>query len=88
MSRLNGFVFSSEEVAQVLQNADQNIIEKQELLGTLEVEKKRVEAEMRKVYQAYIGDKLSMHAYGQQYGPLDERFQQLEEEIPRLQGGD
>lgn len=41
---------------------------------------------MRKVYQAYVSDRLSMHAYGEQYLPLDERFQQLEEEIPRLQG--
>lgn len=84
--QLKAFVFSPEDVADVLHDADERIKEKEELLGSLETEKKRVKGEMDKIYRAYVNDRLPMDAFGREYKPLNERFTQLDEELPRLQG--
>lgn len=41
---------------------------------------------MDKVYRLYIDDEITRTGFGLRYKPLEERHQQLEEELPRLQG--
>ncbi len=84
--QLKAFFFSPTEVARHLEQADESIRSKEELLGSLEAEEKRVRAEMDKVYQAYMADQLTVEGFGRQYRPLEERFNQLEDEVPRLRG--
>lgn len=84
--QLKGFLLSPDELARHLSQADEALQAKEQVLETLRGEEARVRAEMNRVYQAYVSDELPMAAFGRQYRPLEERLQQLEAEIPRLQG--
>jgi len=84
--QLKSFVFSPDEIAEYLSQADEAIKEKEALLAKLEREKASTEREMEQVYRAYIDEEISVKSYGKQYRPLEERLEQLEEETPRLQG--
>jgi len=84
--QLKGFFFSPTEIVRYLEQADNTIKEKAELLQTLENEREKVQREMQKVYQLYIDDKISRDGFGRQYGPLEARLKELEDQIPHLQG--
>lgn len=84
--QLKGFVFSPEEVAAHLAQADEEIQVKEEALCALESDRDRIAREMDRVYRAYIADQFSVEGFGRQYRPLEERLKQIEEELPRLQG--
>ncbi len=84
--QLKDFFLSPTEIAKYLEQADKTIGDKQELLKALEEEAQKTRQEMDKVYRAYVGDQLSVHGFGAQYRPLEERLKQLEEQIPELQG--
>ncbi len=84
--QLKQFVFSPQEVAAHLDQADEAIRDRQTQLETLERDRQRVGQEMDKFRRAYVSDEISMEGFGRAYRPLEERLKQLEEEIPRLQG--
>ena len=84
--QLKGFFFSSEEIAGYLNEADKVIREKEELMRTLANEKVKLQKEMDIVYKAYIDEELTTHGFGSRYKPLEERFLQIENQIPELQG--
>lgn len=63
----------------------QGVLEKEELLETLQVEQQRVKQEIVKVYRLYQDGQLDSEAFGRFYRPLEERSKQIEGEIPRLQ---
>ncbi|MGH9854592.1 MAG: hypothetical protein ACREBD_32575, partial [Blastocatellia bacterium] len=83
---LKGFFDSPAEMSQYLSEADEAIREKQELLKSLEKEHQRVKQEMDQVYRLYIDGGLNTQGFGVRNRPLEERFNQLENEIPELQG--
>jgi site-specific DNA recombinase len=84
--QLKSFIFSPSDIAAHLKDGTVVIQDKEELLGTLEREQTRIEREMNKVYRLYIEEQISAEGFGRTYGPLEERFNQLEQEIPRVQG--
>ncbi|MBU1702406.1 MAG: recombinase family protein [Candidatus Eisenbacteria bacterium] len=84
--QLKGFVFSPEEVAAHLGQADEEIKAKEDTLRALETERDRVVREMDRIYKAYIADEFSVQGFGRQYRPLEERLNQIEVELPQLQG--
>jgi site-specific DNA recombinase len=84
--QLKTFFFSSSEINNYLNNADRILKEKEELLRALEEEKQKVEKEGQKVYRSYIDDEITVKEYGRQYRPLVERRDQIENQIPELQG--
>jgi site-specific DNA recombinase len=84
--QLRSFSLSPEDVANYLNQADQTIKEKQELLQNLEREQKRVQAEMDKIMQLYLADELSVSGFGIRNRPLEERQKQIADQIPELQG--
>ncbi|MGK5090446.1 hypothetical protein WDW89_00360, partial [Deltaproteobacteria bacterium TL4] len=83
--QLKQFFFSSDEITNYLDKADQTIKTKEELLRSAEEEKKKIEREMDKIYQAYIADQITKEGFGKQYKPLEERLKQKEEQIPEIQ---
>jgi site-specific DNA recombinase len=84
--QLKTFFFSSVEISNYLNNADRIIKEKEELLRALEEERQKVEKEAQKVYRSYIDDELTVKEYGRLYRPLVERRDQIENQIPEIQG--
>lgn len=84
--QLKTFFFTDSEISDYLSKADHIIKEKEELLKALEEEKKKVEAEMEKVYRSYIDNELSVKEFGSRYKPLEQRRDQIEEQIPEIQG--
>jgi site-specific DNA recombinase len=83
--QLKSFVFSPEEVARYLRQADGVIKEKENLLDTLAGEERAVRREMDKLYALYLADQITKEGFGARYHPLAERLKQLEEEQPKLQ---
>jgi site-specific DNA recombinase len=84
--QLKNFFLSPTEVARYMEEADKTIKEKRELLESLEKEKRETRQAMDKVMRLYLDDKISKEGFGVEYGPLERRLKQLEDEIPRLQG--
>jgi len=83
--QLKSFFFSPEEVAKYLTEADNVIKEKRQLLAALTEEKQKLEKEMDKTYQLYLDEQISKKRFGEKHRPLEERLDQIEDEIPKLQ---
>lgn len=84
--QLKTFFFSPSEISGYLANADQLIKEKEELLGGLVKEERKIEQEMDKTYKLYIDDQITSEGFGQRYKPMESRLKQIEDQIPELQG--
>jgi site-specific DNA recombinase len=86
IEQLHAFLLSEDQLGDFLADADQKLTEKAELLSSLERERAKVDREMKKVYSLYMEDQITSTGFGQLYRPLEERAEQLDQEIPRLQG--
>src|SRR5208337_1979176 len=84
--QLRDFFFSSSDIAGYLDKADQVIKEKEELLKTLLDERKKTEREMEKVHRSYMEDEIDSKTFGSLYRPKTERIDQIDIQIPDLQG--
>jgi len=84
--QLKNFFFSPKDIANYLSQADQVIKEKETLMTSLEKQKQSLLLEKEKVYRAYINDVISMQEYGVQFRPITQRLEQMEKEIPDIQG--
>jgi site-specific DNA recombinase len=84
--QLKDFFFSPTEITNYLNQADQVIKNKEELLKTLEGERRKTEQEMEKIYRAYINEEIAMEGFGRHYRPLEERLKQIDSQIPEIQG--
>lgn len=85
IEQLKGLVLSPEQVSKHLEQADERISSKLQLLQTLESERSSVRSEMEKVYRLYLDDRISGQLFAERNTPLEERFRQLDDEVPRLQ---
>src|SRR5208337_4598257 len=84
--QLRDFFFSPSDVAGYLEKADQVIKEKEELSRALLDERKKTEREMEKVHRSYMGDEIDSKTFGSLYRPKTERIDQIDVQIPDLQG--
>jgi site-specific DNA recombinase len=84
--QLKDFFFSPTEITNYLNQADQVIKNKEELLKTLEGERRKTEQEMEKIYRAYINEEITMDGFGRHYRPLEERLKQIDNQMPEIQG--
>lgn len=82
---LKAFYFSPEEVTNYLRQADEVIAQKEELLGALTEEENKIRVEMSKVYKLYLDDGISPRSFTELYKPLEERLEQMGNQIPELQ---
>lgn len=83
--QLHSFLLSPEEIAGYLAQADETIRAREETVRTLEAESRDLMARMTTLTRAYTAGELPMDAYGREYRPLDERYRQITDELPRLQ---
>ena len=84
--QLKHFFWSPEKVAEYLEQGESVQVEKEDLLAAALREKKTLQGEMDKVYNLYINGDIDSAGFGRRNRPMEERFQQLESELPRLQG--
>jgi len=84
--QLKSFFFSPSEITSYLNKADQLIREKEELLAALMEEERKIRQEMDKTYRLYIDDKITSEGFGERYKPLEERLEQIKNQLPELQG--
>lgn len=82
---LRAFFFSPEEIAAHLLATDQTIREKDELLATLESERKKLTHEIDRLYDLYQSGEIDKEGFGRKYRPLSEREKQLADAIPEAQ---
>jgi hypothetical protein len=79
--QLKGFFLNPEEVARHLAQSDEVLKGKEESAESLRLEESKVRTEMDRVYRAYVSDQLSVEGFGRQYGALEARLKQIEEEL-------
>lgn len=84
--QLRDFLLSEADISTYLNQADEVVTEKADLLSVLEKERQSLQREMDKIYDLYLKDEISAEGFGRKYKPLEERLNQLETEIPKLQG--
>jgi len=80
------YMVSPERVAEYLKQANEAVVEKEALLESLKRERERVQADCDCTYQLYKQAGLTVSQFKERYQPLDTRKQQIEAELPRLQG--
>ena len=83
--QLKQFFLSPSDLAAYLEQSDDVIKTKKELLDSLEAERGRLRQDMDKVYRLYMANGISVDGFRQTYGPLEERAKQVDAELPRLQ---
>ncbi len=86
IEQLKSFLLSPDDVSAFVVRAESTVREKIELLNVLTTELSSVETKMDKVYDLYIDGEITSSGFGSRYGPLEKRQNQLQEELPRLQG--
>ena len=84
--KLRDFFLDPAEVATYLSQGDAVLREKEERREILSRERSRLSSEMDRLYQLYQDGGLSTKSFGERHRPLEERSEQLDAEIPRLQG--
>lgn len=84
--QLKAFVFSEDEIAGHLEQANEQIQAQAALLESLKSERDKLQRGMNKLYELYMNDEISRSGFGERNRPLEERAEQLDDEIPRLQG--
>lgn len=84
--QLRGFVVSKPEIESKLAEADSALQELEARLEAHGQQLKRVQGEMKRVYDLYIAEQVSVEGFGKLYRPLEDQERKLSDEYPRLQG--
>lgn len=82
IKRLKGYFLSPEQISDNLRIANEQLAEKEQLLQALEKDIGRVKAEIDRVYHLYQDGQIDTKGFGNFYKPLNERLEQLNEELP------
>ncbi len=83
--QIKHFLFSELEIAAHMEQANDTVREKSELLLVLEKEVARIMVETDKLYDLYQSGMIDKVGFGAKYKPLAERREQLENQIPEIQ---
>jgi site-specific DNA recombinase len=82
---LKVFFGQPERIAQHLQEADRNLIEKSALLDSHQREIQKVRDEMARTHRLYIQEQITAQGFGEFYKPAEQRLNQLLVELPKLE---
>jgi site-specific DNA recombinase len=83
--QVKNFLISDQEINDHLEQGNEVVKEKTELLSVLEKEIVKITHEIDKLYDLYQSGMIDKSGFGTKYKPLAERRDQLEEQIPELQ---
>ena len=83
--QLKAFFLSPEDVARHVDEGHEQLARREALLDQLVREQQKVAREMDKTHRLYLEDAISADGFRRLYRPLEERAEQLGDEIPRLQ---
>lgn len=84
--QLKNLFLSPTDVLNYLQTADETLCEKEALVGSLEIQQKKLRSQMDKLLRLYLEGNISGDGFGVEYRPLEEQAKQIESQIPQLQG--
>lgn len=79
------FFGQRDRVSSHLREADRNLAEKAALLEAHQREIQKVKDEMRQTHQLYLKGQISGDGFRDLYGPAEERLNQLNAELPKLE---
>jgi site-specific DNA recombinase len=82
---MKGFFAQPERIAEHLQKAARNLVEKTALLETHQREIGKVREEMHQTHQLYLHKQISGDGFRDLYTPAEERLNQLQNELPKLE---
>lgn len=85
-ARLRQFAVSEDEILAYATKGDEALREKERLLAALVREREKVQAEMDRTYRLCMDDEITDHAFGERYRSLEIRRNEIDEELPRLEG--
>jgi site-specific DNA recombinase len=80
------FMAAPEKVAEYLKNTNEAVAEKEALLESKKREGERVAKDCDCTYELYKQGGLTVSQFKERYAPLDTRKQQIDAELPKLQG--
>ena len=83
--QLRGYFLSPEEVAGYLAKADATLKESEELAVTLKAERDATQKKIDRLYDDYAAERLTGDQFSRLFQPLDTRFKQLDEELPKIE---
>jgi site-specific DNA recombinase len=82
---MRAFFAQPERVAQHLQAASRNLVEKSTLLETHKREIQKTREKMHQTHQLYLNKQISGDGFHELYAPAEERMKQLQAELPKLE---
>src|ERR1035437_6198583 len=82
---MKGFFAQSERIAEHLQQADRNLVEKTALLETHKRAIQAVREEMHQTHQLYLHKQISGDGFRDLYAPAEERLNQIQTELPKIE---
>lgn len=82
---LRAFVFSPDEISGHVQAGNEQVKQFEDLIASMETEQKKLSGEADKLIELYQGNVLDKKGFGERYGKLRVRLEQIGEELPQLQ---
>jgi site-specific DNA recombinase len=82
---LKAFFGTRNRVERLMDETSRNLAEKTALLETHRHEIQKVREEMRQTHQLYLKQQISGDGFRDLYAPAEERFKQLQAELPKLE---
>ena len=82
---LKGFFHSASDISDLLADANQEIANRESLITTLGREQFQVQERLDELFELHHNGEIPTVGFGNRYNPLQERLDQLNEEIPKLQ---
>jgi site-specific DNA recombinase len=82
---MKGFFAEPQRIARHMQKASRNLSEKEALLESHQREIQKVCEEMTRTHRLYLDGEITAKGFGQLYKPAEERLDQLNSELPKLQ---
>lgn len=83
--QLQSFLLTDIDVSEYMAKSDSILKEKEQLLATSKIQSAKLSKRMSELVSLRLDGDLSKEAFPKEYKPLEERFLQLEQQLPELE---